>query len=95
MASFGELVLDSLPVFILIPMLVFPYVLRLLALAHLGANSDLTAADRNDHAVAFSLPIVGLGAAIDYCFKWLHGVAALGLVWLVLAGAAITHFVLK
>jgi hypothetical protein len=77
-------VVDATPLPALVPLLVFPYLLRLASLAHLGGNSELKAADRNDQAVAFSLPLVGFGAAMAYSFKWRRIWALFGLMWFVL-----------
>jgi hypothetical protein len=74
-----------IPLPILIFISVFPFMLRLVALAHLGANAQLKAADRNDYAIAFALPVVGFGGAIAYCFKWRRVWAALGLFWVLAA----------
>lgn len=86
-------VLDAIPLPILIPLAVLPFILRLAALAHLGANKDLTAPDRNDQAIAFALPLFGFGAALTYCFKWRRAWAALGLAWFVLGTGTIWSFI--
>jgi hypothetical protein len=79
-------VIDAIPLMIAVPLFTFPFVLRLAALAHLGGNNDLEAADRNDHAVTLALPFFGYGAAMAYCLKWRRGWAIAGLVWFVVAG---------
>lgn len=86
-------VLDAIPLPVMLPLAVFPIVLRLAALAHLGANKELTAADRNDQAMAFALPFFGFGAAMAYCFKWRRVWATLGLGWFALALGTIWSFV--
>jgi hypothetical protein len=86
-------VIGAIPLPILIPLIVFPFILRLAALAHLGGNTDLEAADRNDHAIAFSLPLVGLGAAMLYCFKWRRAWALAGLGWFLLEGGVVWSFI--
>jgi hypothetical protein len=79
--------IQAIPLAIAIPLFAFPYVLRLAALAHLGGNDAMDAADRNDQAVAFALPIFGYGAALAYCLKWRRHWAIAGLVWCLLATA--------
>lgn len=79
-------VIDAIPLYITIPLFTFPFILRLAALAHLGGNNDLEAADRNDQAVTLALPFFGFGAAMAYCLKWRRGWAIAGLTWFVLAG---------
>ena len=86
-------IIDVIPLPILVPLVVFPFIIRLAALVHLGGNTDLEAADRNDHAIAFALPLVGLGAAMLYCFKWRRGWALAGLAWFLLEGGVIWSFV--
>jgi hypothetical protein len=92
---FLESVLDVIPLPILLPLIVFPFLHRLAALAHLGGNSDLRAPDRNDMAISFALPLVGFGAAMAYCFKWRRGWALAGLMWFVLFAAVTGVFVSK
>lgn len=78
-------ILDAIPLPVAIPLFAFPFILRLAALAHLGGNNDLEAADRNDHAVTFALPLFGFGAAMTYCLKWRRGWAVIGFCWFLLA----------
>ena len=80
-----ENVIEIIPLPILIPLMVFPFILRLAALAHLGGNTNLDAPDRNDHAVTFALPVFGYGAAMTYCMRWRKGWALAGLIWFLLA----------
>ncbi|MBD3251183.1 hypothetical protein GF380_01790 [Candidatus Uhrbacteria bacterium] len=93
MTTILEEVIDVIPLPILIPLLVFPFILRLAALTHLGGNTDLKAADRNDHAVTFALPLFGYGAAMVYCMKWRRVWATLGLAWFLLATGVLWSFV--
>lgn len=86
-------VVDAIPLPALIPLLAFPFVLRLAAIAHLGGNTTLSASDRNDHAVTFALPIVGFGSAMTYCLRWRRGWAVAGLLWVLLATAVVWSFV--
>jgi hypothetical protein len=86
-------VVDAIPLAFLIPLVAFPFVLRFAALAHLGGNSQLKAADRNDHAIAFALPLFGFGGALAYCIKWRRVWAALGLVWVLIMTTTIWSFV--
>ncbi|MFA5129594.1 MAG: hypothetical protein WC477_01595 [Patescibacteria group bacterium] len=78
---------QAIPILVAIPLFAFPYILRFAALAHLGGNDKLDAADRNDQAVTFALPIFGYGGALAYCLKWRRGWALAGLVWSLLATA--------
>ena len=79
--------IQAIPLPVAIPLFAFPYVLRLVALGHLGGNTSLDAADRNDQAVSFALPIFGYGVALAYCLKWRRAWATAGLVWCLLASA--------
>lgn len=81
--------IDVIPLPIAIPLFAFPFVLRLAALAHLGGNNDLEAADRNDHAVTFALPLFGFGAAMTYVLKWRRGWAVAGFCWIFLASGVV------
>lgn len=76
-------VIDSIPLAIAVPLFTFPFILRLAALVHLGGNNELEAADRNDQAVTFALPIFGYGAAMAYNLKWRRGWAIIGLCWFI------------
>ena len=88
-------VLEVIPLPILLPLLVVPFLHQLAALAHLGGNSDLKASDRNDMAISFALPIVGFGASQAYCFKWRRGWALVGLAWFILFAGVIGAFISK
>jgi hypothetical protein len=90
---FSQNVLDAIPLVVLKPIVVFPVILRLAALRHLGRNTTLNAADRNDYAIAFALPVVGLGGALAYCLKWQRLWAALGLGWLLVVTGTLWSFV--
>lgn len=90
---FLQNVIDAIPLLVFVPLFAFPFILRFAALAHLGSNSDLKAADRNDYAIAFALPLVGFGGALAYCFKWRRAWAALGLTWFLVASGTIWSFV--
>jgi len=65
--------------------IVFPLILRLIALVHLGKNQDMSAMDRNDWIVALGLPIFGFGAGIAYCAKHRRNWAIASLAWWVIA----------
>ncbi len=86
-------VIDAIPLPALIPLVAFPFVLRLAALAHLGGNTKLSASDRNDQAVTFALPIVGFGSALTYCLTWRRGWAVTGFLWVLLASAVVWSFI--
>ncbi len=67
--------------------IVFPLILRLVALFHLSKNKNISALDRNDWIVALSLPIFGFGAGVAYCAQHRRNWAIGSLVWwLALAG---------
>ncbi|MEN9558445.1 MAG: hypothetical protein RL141_814 [Candidatus Parcubacteria bacterium] len=78
---FLQNVVEAIPLPLLIPIVAFPIILRLAALMHLGQNATLKAADRNDYAIAFALPIVGFSGAFAYSLKWQHAWAAAALLW--------------
>jgi len=90
---FSQNVVDAIPLYALLPIVAFPIILRLAALMHLGRNTTLSAADRNDYAITFALPFVGLGGAIAYCLKWQRVWAALGLAWFLIVTATAWSFV--
>jgi hypothetical protein len=87
-----ENVIEAIPLPILIPLVVFPFILRLAALAHLGGSKELDAQDRNDYAVTFALPLFGYGAAMAYALKWRRGWAIAGLCWFLLASGVVWSF---
>lgn len=89
---FLDRILFLIPLPILVPLAVFPFLQRLAALAHLGGNDQLTASDRNDQAISFALPFVGFGAAMAYCYKWRRGWALLGLCWFTLLSGVLWSF---
>lgn len=62
-------------------LLIFPFILRLAALFHLGRNGHLSAMDRNDWVVSFAMPIVGFGAGIAYCARYQRTWALISLGW--------------
>ena len=68
-------------VIILAVMMVFPLILRLAALLHLGKNSKFEAWDRNDWVVALALPIFGFGAGLAYTAKYQRTWALVSLGW--------------
>lgn len=62
-------------------LLIFPLVLRLVALLHLGRNQEMNALDRNDWVMALALPVFGFGAGFAYCAKYKRAWAMTSLVW--------------
>lgn len=70
-------------------LLIFPLVLRLAALFHLGKNTDLSAMDRNDWIVSLALPVFGFGAAIAYCARFRRIWAIVGLLWMLVIGVTL------
>ena len=62
-------------------LMIFPLVLRLAALLHLGRNTELSAMDRNDWVVSLALPVFGFGAGVAYCAKERRNWAIMSLVW--------------
>ncbi|MFH1620900.1 MAG: hypothetical protein ABIB04_02330 [Patescibacteria group bacterium] len=62
-------------------LIIFPLILKLAALLHLGRNKDLSAMDRNDWVVSLALPVFGFGAAVAYCAKYQRKWAILSLLW--------------
>jgi len=65
-------------------LMIFPLLLRLVALLHLGKNADLSAMDRNDWVVALSFPVYGFGAGLAYTARHQRPWAIAGLVWWIL-----------
>ncbi|MCR4279110.1 MAG: hypothetical protein NUV81_04415 [bacterium] len=74
-------------------LMVFPLLLRLVAILDLGKNTKLTAMDRNDWIVAIALPIFGFGAAIAYCARARRGWALVGLIWWIVIVLALLELV--
>lgn len=70
-------------------LMVFPMLLRLIALFHLGKNEELSAMDRNDWIVSLALPFFGFGAGIAYCARHRRGWALVGLLWWVVIAVAL------
>jgi hypothetical protein len=70
-------------------LMLFPLILRLVALMHIGKNTDLTSMDRNDWIVSLALPFFGFGAGIAYCARHRRGWALVGLVWWVVIVVAL------
>lgn len=62
-------------------LMIFPLVLRLVALLHIGKNTELSAMDRNDWVVSLALPVFGYGAGIAYCSRFRRPWAIAGLGW--------------
>jgi len=74
-------------------LMVFPLILRLVAILDLGKNTKLTAMDRNDWIVAIALPVFGFGAAIAYCARAKRGWALIGLLWWIVIVLALLELV--
>jgi hypothetical protein len=70
-------------------LLIFPMLLRLAALLHLGRNRDLTAMDRNDWVVTLAIPVYGFGAAVAYCAKYMRKWALVSLLWWVVIAVSL------
>ncbi|MEO5927312.1 MAG: hypothetical protein ABIO72_01285 [Patescibacteria group bacterium] len=70
-------------------LMVFPLILTLAALFHLGKNTELTAMDRNDWIVSLALPLFGFGAGIAYTARYERRWAIAGLLWGVILIAAL------
>lgn len=68
-------------VILLAALAIFPLVLRLAALLHLGRNTQLSAMNRNDWVVSLALPIFGFGAGIAYCASYARRWAIASLLW--------------
>lgn len=62
-------------------LMIFPLLLKLAALLHIGKNTELTAMDRNDWVVSLALPVFGYGAGIAYCSRYRRRWAMIGLAW--------------
>lgn len=61
--------------------IIFPLLLRLIALLHLGKNKNISALNRNDWIVALALPIFGFGAGVAYCAQHRRKWAIGSLIW--------------
>lgn len=76
-------------VILIATLMIFPLVIKLAALFHLGKNTALSAMDRNDWIVSLSLPVFGFGAAIAYCTRFRRTWAMAGLLWWVVLALAL------
>lgn len=77
--------LGTRPVVIFVAaLLVYPLILRLVALLHLGRNIHLSAMDRNDWVIAFAIPVFGFGASLAYCANHRRAWAIASLGWFAL-----------
>ncbi len=70
-------------------LMVFPLILRLAALFHLGKNTEISAMDRNDWIVSLALPVFGFGATIAYCARYRREWAMAGLCWWLFAAVTL------
>ncbi len=69
---------------------IIPLLLRLVALLHLGRNTELSALDRNDWVVAIALPVFGFGASFAYSAKYQRQWALASMAyWIAISFAAI------
>ena len=68
-------------VVVLAVLMIFPLVLRLVALLHLARNTHLSAMDRNDWVVALAFPIFGFGAGLAYTARYQRTWALVSLGW--------------
>lgn len=66
-------------------LLIFPLLLRLAALLHLGKNFDLESKSRNDWVISIALPFFGFGAGLAYCAKYRRSWAIASLIWWAIA----------
>lgn len=80
---------SSRQVIVIAFLIIFPIVLTLIALLHLGRNTQLTAMDRNDWIVSLSLPLFGFGAGIAYCARYRRRWAIAGILWSLVMVAAL------
>ncbi|MFA5935351.1 MAG: hypothetical protein WC787_00630 [Patescibacteria group bacterium] len=80
---------SSRQVVLIAALMIFPMLLGLAALLHLGKNTELTAMDRNDWIVSLALPFFGFGAGIAYCARFMRTWAVLGLLWWIVIIAAL------
>lgn len=72
---------------------IFPLLIRLAALLHLGKNAELTGLDRNDWIMGLALPLFGYAAGVVYCAKYLRGWAIASLLWWILMSVSIRPLV--
>lgn len=68
-------------VVVIAALMIFPLLLRLAALLHLGRNTDLSAMNRNDWVVSLALPVFGFGAGVAYCARYRRTWAIASLIW--------------
>jgi hypothetical protein len=68
---------------LLAALMIFPLILKLAALLHIGKNDKLDAMQRNDWVVSLALPVFGFGAGMAYCARERRYWALTGLVWFV------------
>ena len=71
-------------------LLVYPMVLRLVAVLHLGRNEELDAMGRNDWVIALAMPIFGFGAGLAYCAGHRRKWAIASLIWFAVMSVSVT-----
>jgi hypothetical protein len=80
---------SSRQVILVAVLMIFPLILTMAALFHLGKNTQLTAMDRNDWIVSLALPLFGFGAGIAYTARYERRWAVAGLIWMVILVASL------
>jgi hypothetical protein len=65
-------------------LLIFPIILRLVAILHLTKSTDISAMEKNDWVVTLAFPSIGYGVALFYCVRYLRPWAFAGIGWIVL-----------
>ncbi len=65
-------------------LLIFPVILRLMAILHLTKSKEIPAIEKNDWVVTLALPSIGYGVALFYTVRYLRTWAFAGIAWLIL-----------
>ncbi|MDF1496960.1 MAG: hypothetical protein P1P90_02775 [Patescibacteria group bacterium] len=65
-------------------LLIFPIILRLMAILHLTKSTDISALEKNDWVVTLAFPSIGYGVALFYCVRHIRSWAFAGMGWMVI-----------
>lgn len=65
-------------------LLIFPIILRLMAILHLTKSTDISAMEKNDWVVTLSFPSIGYGVALFYTVRYMRSWAFAGVAWIII-----------
>ncbi|MFZ6015054.1 MAG: hypothetical protein ACOYUZ_01730 [Patescibacteria group bacterium] len=65
-------------------LMIFPIILRLMAILHLTKSTETPAMEKNDWVVTLAFPSIGYGVALFYTVRHLRNWAFAGIAWVVI-----------